>query len=90
MGGFRFSTPVRLLRLGGCDMVLAVDVLCQFGKITLDFNDYTVQFRVKRRAVTLQGIQPGIRLSLVTADQWEREMSREGRGSGAFLCVISS
>lgn len=31
MGGYKFTTPVGLLKLGGCDMVIGVDLLSQFG-----------------------------------------------------------
>lgn len=56
MGGHIFSTPVRLLRLGGCDVVIGVDLLAQFGKVILDFKDRTVQFKVKGKEIKLHGI----------------------------------
>lgn len=31
MRGYKFTTPVRILKLGGCDMMIGVDLLSQFG-----------------------------------------------------------
>lgn len=71
-------------------MVIKVDMFCQFGQITMDFNDHTVQFSVEGKMVKLQGIQPAIKLNMVIVDQWDREVRRDGQDGGTFLCVISA
>lgn len=75
--GFKFTTPVRLLKLGGCDMVIGVDLLGQFGQVTLDFKNHIVGFNMKGREVRLQGIQAKPRIDMVTAEQLDRVVRKE-------------
>lgn len=70
-------------------MVIGVDLLSQFGKITMDFNDHTVQFSFKGNAVQLQGIQSDAAINLITKEQWDREIIKTGENWGAYLCIIS-
>lgn len=44
MGDFYFKDTVRLLPLGGCDMVLEVQWLKKLGPTTFDYENLTIQF----------------------------------------------
>lgn len=68
-------------------MAIGVDLLSQFGQITLDFKSHTVQFCIKGRVVKLQGIEPGLKLNLMTAKELTNEI-RSRQDCAAFLYII--
>lgn len=70
-------------------MIIRVDLLSQFGKVTLDFKHRTMQFNVRGREVQLQGMQSQMNMNMVTMEQLNREVRRDGQGCEVFLCVIS-
>ncbi|KAM7497180.1 hypothetical protein LguiA_021594 [Lonicera macranthoides] len=53
--GEEFTTNMRILPLGGYNMILGVDWLKKFGPVTLDLNNLTMNVMKEGRAVTLQG-----------------------------------
>lgn len=55
MGKQNFCAEVRLLRLGGCDMVLGVDFLRRKGPITFDYEKLQTTLKEEGRDVVLQG-----------------------------------
>lgn len=57
MGKCRFSSAMRVLRLGGCDMVVGVDLIRQLGPVSFDFDGHKIRFERNRKIMTLQGIQ---------------------------------
>lgn len=54
-----FSADFMVIPLGGCDMVLGVQWLQQWGPITWDFQRLTMQFSMGQRRVLLHGIKEG-------------------------------
>lgn len=72
-------------------MVIGADLLSQFGKVTLDFKHHTVQFSVKGKGkeIELQGIQPHMRMNMITMEQMSKGVQKGGQEGEAFLCVIS-
>lgn len=70
-------------------MVIGVDLLSQFGKITMNFADHTVQFCLKGKLIKLQGIQASAKANPITSAQWDRELRKEEENYGPYLCVIS-
>lgn len=57
MGKYRFSTSIRILQLGGCDMVIGVDLLKQWEPVTFNFTDQNIRFTSGGTEVVLQGIK---------------------------------
>lgn len=55
MHGERFATDLRLLKLGGCDIVLGVDWMKTVSPISFDFNKLEVTFEKHGRKLTLAG-----------------------------------
>lgn len=53
MEGHRFSTNVRILKLGGCDMVIGVDLLRKLGPVTFDFENQRIQLVGNGNRITL-------------------------------------
>ncbi|XP_026458591.1 uncharacterized protein LOC113359121 [Papaver somniferum] len=55
MQGFKFSSDLRVLPLGGCDMVLGVDWLKKLGDVVFSLVDLKVSFQHQGIQITLQG-----------------------------------
>lgn len=55
MQGRKFIADIRVLKLDGCHMVLAVDWLREFSSVTFDFRQLIVQFVHEGVTVRLQG-----------------------------------
>lgn len=55
MQGAEFEANVRLLPLGGCDMVLGVQWLSTLGPVLWDFKDLRMEFKTKDRKHVLRG-----------------------------------
>ncbi|KAK6121889.1 hypothetical protein DH2020_044363 [Rehmannia glutinosa] len=54
MGNCKFCTSVRILQLGGCDMVIGVDLPRKLVLRTFDFNNHGVKFEWKGKPVYLK------------------------------------
>lgn len=54
-----FTADLMILPLGGCDMVLGVQWLAQWGPITWDFQKLTMLFKMGDKKVLLHGLQSG-------------------------------
>lgn len=55
MQGEEFSTDLRILELGGCDIILGVDWMRTVSPLTFDFNKLEVTLDLKGRKLTLKG-----------------------------------
>ncbi|KAL5723121.1 hypothetical protein ACHQM5_006555 [Ranunculus cassubicifolius] len=66
INGVKFSSDVRLLSLGGCDLVLGVQWLKTIGPITMDFSRLELSFKYDRNDVILKGVQTSSDLSLLS------------------------
>ena len=55
MQGEKFETDLRLLQLGGCDMVLGVDWMKGVCPISFDFNCMEVSFEKEVERMTIIG-----------------------------------
>lgn len=52
MGSCKFSTTIRILKLGGCDIVIKVDLMRQLSPITFNFEDQSIKFNRGKWGVT--------------------------------------
>ena len=57
MSGQEFPTDLRILKLGGCHIVLGVDWLRMVRPLVFDFNTLEVTFDMGGQKVTLMGCQ---------------------------------
>ena len=55
MQGERFKANIRLLKLGGCQIVLGVDWLRKVSPVSFNFNKMEVTLAKGGRRITLQG-----------------------------------
>ncbi|KAL5709495.1 hypothetical protein ACHQM5_020179 [Ranunculus cassubicifolius] len=55
--GMQFSSDVRILPLGGCDLVLGVQWLQSIGPVVMDFRKLQMSFSYQGRQLVLQGRQ---------------------------------
>lgn len=65
MGNCQFKVAVRILQLGGCDMVVGVDLLKQLGPMTFNFDDQSIKFTRRQTEVVLQGVKSDISLKMI-------------------------
>ncbi|XP_057780007.1 uncharacterized protein LOC130998610 [Salvia miltiorrhiza] len=86
MGACQFSSAMRLLRLGGCDMVVGVDLLRQLGPITFNFGEQNIKFTREGKDILLQGIKQEMTLKMITGKKFKRAL-RKGKGS-LFGCLF--
>ncbi|XP_026428500.1 uncharacterized protein LOC113324394 [Papaver somniferum] len=65
MQGHGFSNDLRVLPLGGYDMVLGADWLQQLGDVTFNFSQLSISFLHQGRHITLQGSSSKPSLNLI-------------------------
>lgn len=53
MGNNHFYFELRVLKFGGCDMVLGVDFLKRFGPVLFDYNKVTITLRAGEKEITI-------------------------------------
>lgn len=88
MGKCKFIAPVRLLKLGGCDMVLGVDLLNKLGPITLDFNMHQMQFQREGKTIIIQGNEEEVKISMINGKQLKRMVRKGNYESMGVLCCV--
>ncbi|XP_027076964.1 uncharacterized protein [Coffea arabica] len=61
---YRFQFDLKIMELGGWDIILGVDWMCQFSPITFDFHSLSIALSDKGSLLHLQGLvnQPAMRL----------------------------
>nr|CAD1827456.1 unnamed protein product [Ananas comosus var. bracteatus] len=79
----QFKMDLRVIRLEGSILVLGIDWLKSYGKVTFDFQQNAVTLCKDGAALTLKGIEEGAKLKLITAAQCYQEVI-----NGA-CCLIS-
>ncbi|KAF7140896.1 hypothetical protein RHSIM_Rhsim06G0107000 [Rhododendron simsii] len=89
MQGTDFTSEVRLLPLGGCDMVLGVQWLSTLGPVLWDFKNLQIQFSVFGKKLTLTGdLATDVRL--VDAKKMQHLLNKQSPGMLAQLCSIQA
>jgi hypothetical protein len=57
MGDYHLKTHMFSISMGGCDIVLGVDLLCTLGPITTDYQDLYMSFTKEAHTYTLRSLQ---------------------------------
>lgn len=88
-GRFFFGDTVKILPLGGCDLVLGVQWLRKLGPITFDYELLTLKFQYGGEEVQLQGkgTPTTPTLNMITVEGLWKELQEQGHG---LMVVIHS
>nr|XP_016449252.1 PREDICTED: uncharacterized protein LOC107774272 [Nicotiana tabacum] len=87
--GVEFEDAVRLVRLGGNDMILGGDWMKGHNPVLLDFIEYKVQVTHKGKRVELKGIYSKGELKSMTA-VGVRQLLKKGQAIWAHLFTLSA
>lgn len=87
MQGIMFSAEVRLLSLGGCDMVLGIQWLSTLGPILWDFRNLSMQFHLQGKPVDLKG-ETQLKVEQVNSKQFGKTVQRTKQGFLAYMCSM--
>ncbi|KAF7119456.1 hypothetical protein RHSIM_Rhsim13G0234900 [Rhododendron simsii] len=79
MQGEVFTTEVRVLAIGGCDMVLGVQWLSNLGPILWDFKNLQMQFQVADHPFLLKG-NSGCKVEQMNSKQVGRALQQTNQG----------
>ena len=72
MNGEKFVADLRLLKLGGCDVVLGVDWMKGVGPISFNFNKMEVTFEKDGKKKTLTGSQESTVCKMISGKRLQR------------------
>lgn len=89
MHGTDFSSDLRLLPLGGCDMVLGVQWLSTLGPVLWDFQNLQMEFTAFGRKHVLKGGHTPI-VQLVDAKQMSHLIKKRPQGVMAQVCSLQA
>ncbi|XP_026459657.1 uncharacterized protein LOC113360357 [Papaver somniferum] len=90
MQGHQFQFDMRLLTLGGCDMVLGVDWMKGMSPMVFDFNKLTVEFSLEGHPIKLQGNSPTTQLSMMTSKALRKWVRQNKHGMVGRLFAINA
>ncbi|KAF7154741.1 hypothetical protein RHSIM_Rhsim01G0051500 [Rhododendron simsii] len=82
-----FVSDMRLLPLGGCDMVLGVQWLSTLGTVLWDFQNLQMQFSVLGKQLVLQGVT-STDIQVVDVKRMQHLLNKNCPGVLAQLCSI--
>ncbi|KAH9699109.1 hypothetical protein KPL71_024219 [Citrus sinensis] len=84
MQGREFRADMRLIPLGGCDMVLGIQWLSQLGPILWDFKNLWMEFKWEGRRMVLRGSTAGP-LKLVSAIHMQKDLKQVPQVAAAHI-----
>ncbi|XP_058217468.1 uncharacterized protein LOC131328550 [Rhododendron vialii] len=87
--GMEFISEVRLLPLGGCDMVLGVQWLSTLGPVLWDFKNLQMQFSVSDKEIVLKG-DTSTAVQVVNAKKMQHLLNKKSSGVLAQLCSLQT
>ncbi|XP_026379637.1 uncharacterized protein LOC113274474 [Papaver somniferum] len=90
MQGHPFVFDVRILELGGCDMVLGVDWMRNISPVKFDFKKMTVSFSQEGKEVELKGIFDEVRVSSMSIGACKKYLKKNKHGLAGHLFSITA
>lgn len=78
MQGYEFFAELRILQLGGCQVVLGVDWMKTVNPLIFDFNTLEVTFDKGGRRVTLTGSGDGGKCRAISSSHLQKLIEQEG------------
>ncbi|XP_026378767.1 uncharacterized protein LOC113273229 [Papaver somniferum] len=88
--GQSFSADLRLLPLGGCDIVLGADWLRQMGNVLFNFTTLSISFIYQGTEITLTGMSNSNLLKPISNKEAHKFFQKNPHGLYAQLCSISA
>ncbi|XP_026409868.1 uncharacterized protein LOC113304966 [Papaver somniferum] len=89
MQGHNFSEDLRMLPLGGCDMVLGADRLRKQGEVMFNLSKLCISFNYKGNKITLQGSTVKVLLKMISCNAFKKNLSKTSHGIIGKLSSIS-
>lgn len=91
MGAHHFIFDMRILKLGGCDVVLGVDFMRRFGPLLFDYSNLSITLRYGDREITIQVLWPGDSVSFLNIISVEglQKMIKKDEFRMACFCLLS-
>lgn len=89
MQGIEFEHKLRMLDIGGCDMVLRVDWMIKHNPILFDFIGYKLQVSVKGKRVELKGFSKEGNLQSMSA-AGVKQLLKKGQLLWSHLFIITA
>ncbi|XP_026399321.1 uncharacterized protein LOC113295181 [Papaver somniferum] len=89
MQGHKFCGDLRLLLLGGCDIVLGVDWLRNLGDVLFNLSKLCITFIYKGKKITLTGDQPKPSISMMSGTKIKKFFQKHTHGLVGQLFSIS-
>ncbi|XP_026399861.1 uncharacterized protein LOC113295752 [Papaver somniferum] len=91
MQGYKFSGDLRLLPLGGCDIVLGADWLRNLGDVHFNFSKLCITFKHKGKKITLTGVHQKSSLSMMSGSALKNFFQKHSHGIvGQFFSISGS
>lgn len=88
MGEHHFIFDIRILQLGGCDVVLGVDFMRKFGPVLFDYGQLQIILRYGDREITSKGLKQEASLSMITAKGLQKMLRKREFRIGC-LCMMT-
>ncbi|XP_026399465.1 uncharacterized protein LOC113295338 [Papaver somniferum] len=80
MQGHKFSEDLRMLPLGGCDMVLGADWLRKKGDVIFNLSKICISFIYQGKKITLQGTTDKVTLKMMSCKAFKNFLSKTSHG----------
>ncbi|XP_026459874.1 uncharacterized protein LOC113360593 [Papaver somniferum] len=90
MQGHKFCGDLRLIPLGGCDIVLGADWLRNLGDVLFNLSKLCITFTYKGRKITLTGAPQKSSLSMMSGSTVRKFLQKHSHGLVGQLFSISS
>ncbi|XP_026459456.1 uncharacterized protein LOC113360127 [Papaver somniferum] len=90
MQGHKFVEDLRILPLGGCDIVLGADWLRKLGDVLFNFSKLSISFMYHNNKITLQGVTPNNTLLMMSDSDAKKFFTNTTHGVVAHLYSISA
>ncbi|PIN13770.1 DNA-directed DNA polymerase [Handroanthus impetiginosus] len=78
--GTEFSHPVKVIKLGGCDMILGCDWLKQYGNVKLDLDHMSIKIKYQGQKILLQATANKFEVQLVSSKTMQKLMKKRAYG----------
>ncbi|XP_026378286.1 uncharacterized protein LOC113272700 [Papaver somniferum] len=89
MQGHSFKFDLRVLALGGCDMVLGVDWMRELSPVNFDFKNMPISFKRSGKEVILQGNVESNNISVMTGESCQKYLKKHKHGLVGHLFSIT-
>ncbi|XP_026378796.1 uncharacterized protein LOC113273262 [Papaver somniferum] len=90
MQGHKFYSDLRLLHLGGCDIVLGADCLRNLGDVLFNLSKLCITFKHKGKKITLTGVHQKSSLSMMSGSAVKNFFQKHSHGIVGQLFSITS